>query len=103
MLKPGQSFAHFKILNKLGEGGMGEVFLAEDQKLGRRVALKILTGDLFDSDERLGRFHREAKTAAQITNAYVMAIHDVGKARDENTGSDLNYIVMEFVDGRSLT
>ena len=55
MLKPGQKFAHFEILNKLGEGGMGTVFLARDTKLNRKVALKTLTGDFLDDHMRLAR------------------------------------------------
>ena len=103
MLKAGQAFAHFEILGKLGEGGMGAVFLARDTKLNRKVALKILTGDVFEDQAHLERFQREARTAAQISNAYVMATYDIGKAVDDNTGSDLDYIVLEYVQGRPLT
>jgi len=102
MLKAGQTFAHFRILNKLGEGGMGAVYLAEDQKLHRKVALKTLTGDLFDDVERLERFRREARTAAQISNAYVMATYDIDEAQDEESKSPINYIVLEYVEGRPL-
>ena len=82
MLTPGQDFGHFKILQKLGEGGMGEVYLAEDLKLNRRVALKTLRDDYFDNQDRRDRFEREAKTAAQISHANVMAIYDIGAATD---------------------
>ncbi len=102
MLEAGQNFAHFKIERKLGEGGMGAVYLAEDQKLRRKVAIKTLTGDMFDNAERLERFYREAKTAAQVSNAYVTAIYDIGKAPDAETGEETDYIVMEYVKGRSL-
>ena len=68
----GQIFAHFKIISKLGEGGMGEVYLAEDQKLGRNVALKILHAEFFDNPDRLERFKREARTAAQINHPNIM-------------------------------
>ncbi len=103
MLTPGQNFAHFRILQKLGEGGMGEVYLAEDTKLGRRVALKTLRDDYFDNQERRDRFEREAKTAAQISHANVMAIYDIGSALDQQSRKEIGYIVMEYVKGRTLT
>jgi eukaryotic-like serine/threonine-protein kinase len=103
ILKPGQEFAHFKIIRKIGEGGMGEVYLAEDTKLNRNVALKILLSEFFDSADRLARFKREAQTAAKISNANVMAIHDMGKAVEKESGRELNYIVMENIEGETLT
>jgi len=102
MLENGQKFAHFVIERKLGEGGMGAVYLAEDQKLHRKVALKTLTGDLFDDVNRLERFHREAKVVAQVSNAYVMSLFDIGKAIDEKSGQEIDYLVMEYIDGPSL-
>jgi serine/threonine protein kinase len=103
MLTPGQDFGHFKILQKLGEGGMGEVYLAEDLKLNRRVALKTLRDDYFDNQDRRDRFEREAKTAAQISHANVMAIYDIGAATDSQSRKDIGYIVMEYIKGRTLT
>ncbi len=103
MLEPGASFSHFTILRKLGEGGMGSVYLAEDQKLGRKVALKVLLGEFFDNAERQERFKREATTAAQINHPNVMSIFDIGSDIDESSGRQLNYIVMEYVEGQSLS
>lgn len=103
MLDPGQAIAHFKIVKKLGEGGMGEVYLAEDQKLNRQVALKTLPADYFGDVERQKRFQREATTAAQISHPHVMAIYDIGAVADPNTGQELNYIIMEYVRGEPLT
>ncbi|MFZ5980459.1 MAG: protein kinase domain-containing protein, partial [Candidatus Zixiibacteriota bacterium] len=103
MLKAGQNFSHFKIIRMLGEGGMGEVYLAEDQKLNRQVALKILQAEFFDNPDRLERFRREAKTAARVSHPNVMGIYDMDMAREEETGRDINYIVMENVPGDSLT
>ncbi|MFH1688420.1 MAG: protein kinase [bacterium] len=103
MLEVGQLLAHFKVIRKLGEGGMGEVYLAEDTKLNRQVALKILQAEFLDNDDRRARFEREAKTAAQITHANVMAIYDTDVAVIESTGQKLTYIVMEYVAGRCLT
>ncbi len=103
MLNRGQMVAHFSVVKKLGEGGMGAVYLAHDQKLNRQVALKVLSAEYFDDTERQKRFQREAKTAAQISHANVMAIYDVGIAVDPTTGRETNYIVMEHVQGEPLT
>lgn len=103
MLNPGQKIAHFQVIRKLGEGGMGEVYLAEDQKLNRRVALKVLAGEAFDDPDRLDRFRREAKTAAQISHPNVMGIYDIDHFKDPQSGRELNYIVMEYIEGESLS
>lgn len=102
MLEAGQTFAHFKILSHLGTGGMGEVYLAKDQKLHREVAIKILLADYFDDAERLQRFEREAKTAAQISHANAMGIYDMGKTPHPVSGKEVQYIVMERVHGTPL-
>jgi len=102
MFEPNQSVAHFKIIKKLGEGGMGEVYLAEDQKLNRKVALKVLQKEFFDNAERLNRFNREAKTAAKINHSNVMSIYDFGDIPIEDSNQNLEYIVMEHIDGESL-
>jgi serine/threonine-protein kinase len=103
MLKPDQIFGNFRIEKKLGEGGMGAVYLAEDQKLHRKVALKILLAEYFDNTEHRERFFREAKTAAQVTNSNVMSIYDLGSAPHPESGQELNYICMEYIDGTSLS
>ncbi len=82
---------------------MGEVYLAEDQKLGRNVAIKILQQDVFDNAERLERFRREAQTAAKVSHPNVMAIYDIGVTESPEHGKDVSYIVMEFVDGYELS
>ncbi len=102
MLKSGHVIAHFKIVRKLGEGGMGEVYLAEDQKLSRRVALKMLPAELFGDPDREKRFQREAQTAAQISHPHVMSIFEIGTADHPVTGQRLDFIVMEYVQGRPL-
>ncbi len=103
MLETGQIFAHFKIIEKIGEGGMGAVYLAEDQKLHRKVAIKILHPEAFDNNEKQERFKREAKTAAQISHGNVMAIYDIGTAKDKKSGKDIDYIVMEYIVGKQLS
>jgi len=102
MLQPGQEFAHFRIIRKLGEGGMGAVFLAEDQKLGREVALKILPQEFSEDEERRERFEREARVAARINNTNVTSIFDLGMAEESGSGRRLAYIVMEYVPGVHL-
>jgi len=102
MLNTGQTIDHFKVVKKLGEGGMGEVYLVEDQKLNRQVALKILTAEFFSDVERQKRFQREAKTAAQISHHNIMAIYDIGTSTEPDTGREINYIVMEYIQGEPL-
>ncbi|MFH1699597.1 MAG: serine/threonine-protein kinase, partial [Candidatus Zixiibacteriota bacterium] len=102
MLEPNQQIAHFKIVKKIGVGGMGEVYLAEDTKLKRRVALKILLAEFFEDDERKSRFQREARTAAQMTHQNIMGIYDIGSVTLPDSGREINYIVMEHIEGQSL-
>ncbi len=103
MLNAGESLAQFRIVRKLGEGGMGEVYLAEDTKLNRQVALKTLRDDYFDDEDRRVRFEREAKTAAQIQHPNIMAIFDIGAAPSTAGGREIHYIVMEYIRGKHLS
>ncbi|MFH2035275.1 MAG: protein kinase [Candidatus Zixiibacteriota bacterium] len=103
MFEPESKIGHFKIIRKLGEGGMGEVYLAEDEKLGRKVAIKVLQKEFFDNAERLSRFNREARTAAKINHPNVMSIYDIGEMAQDNSDSTLSYIVMEYIEGESLS
>ena len=92
-----QAIGPYKIISRLGAGGMGEVFLGEDSRLGRKVALKLLP-DYFASDEdRLGRFKREARAASALNHANVATIYEIGEA----DGSC--YIAMEYVEGQTLS
>src|SRR5437667_6224897 len=93
----GQRIAHYEILALLGSGGMGEVYLAQDVKLGRKVALKLLP-TLFTRDEdRLRRFEQEARAASALDHPNVCVIHEVGETADGR-----HFIVMEYVDGVTL-
>ena len=86
----------YRIQRKLGAGGMADVYLAEDQELGRRVAIKILNDRHANDDQFIERFRREAKNAAALNHPNIVSIYDRGNAEDTY------YIAMEFLDGRSL-
>lgn len=101
-MQPGDTLAQFEIIRKLGEGGMGEVYLARDQKLSREVALKLLHEDYFDSQNRRDRFQREATMAARVSHSNVTGIYDIGLAKLPGQDEEVSYIVMEFVEGKSL-
>ncbi len=86
----------YKLIRKLGSGGMADVYLAEDQELGRRVAIKILNDRHAADDSFVERFRREAKNAAGLSHANVVSIYDRGEAEGSY------YIAMEYLDGRTL-
>jgi serine/threonine protein kinase len=87
----------YHILAKLGEGGMGRVYLAEHMRMGRRCALKVMNPHLLHDPDSVGRFNREAANASRITHPNVAAIYDFGETAD-----DIVYLAMELVEGESL-
>ncbi|OVE79256.1 hypothetical protein BVY01_02995, partial [bacterium I07] len=91
-----KTISHYNILSKLGEGGMGEVYLAEDTKLKRKVALKFLPPHLTKDKEATERFKREAQAAAALNHPNIVTIHEIGEYEGQI------YIAMEHVDGHSL-
>ena len=92
----GGVLGHYRIERKLGEGGMGEVFLATDTKLGREVALKVLTGTLADDPDRRERFEREARAAAALNHPNIVTIYSV-EAID-----GVPILTLELIDGQTL-
>jgi serine/threonine-protein kinase len=88
--------AHYRIVSKIGAGGMGEVYLAQDTKLDRKVALKILPADVASNNDRMERFVREAKATAALNHPHIAQIFEIG----EHDGA--HFIAMEFVDGVTL-
>jgi len=88
--------SHYRILEKLGAGGMGEVYLAEDMKLGRKVAIKILSEEFTTNRDRLHRFEQEASAASALNHPNILTIHEVG------VDNERHYISTEFIDGVTL-
>ncbi len=95
-LKSGQQVAHYKTLRQIGEGGMGEVYLARDEKLNRQVALKVLPANLTSDKSRLQRFEQEAQAASALNHPNIITIYEIGES------SGVHFIATEFVEGETL-
>src|SRR5438093_10804843 len=90
------TLSHYRIVAKLGAGGMGEVWLAEDTRLGRQVALKVLPAEFTQDADRVRRFIQEAKAASALNHPNIITVYDIGECEAGR------FIVMEKVSGRTL-
>src|ERR1041385_8357390 len=91
-MNEGQSVSHYKIIRKIGAGGMGEVYLAQDTSLERTVALKILPAEVAANEDRMRRFVQEAKTASALKHSNIVPIYEIGDA------DGVRFIAMEFIE-----
>jgi serine/threonine protein kinase len=92
----GTKLGAYEIRSKIGEGGMGEVYLAEDKRLDRPVALKILPPEFAEDKERMSRFVREAKCASALNHPNIITIYEIGESHGTH------FIATEFIDGKTL-
>ncbi len=114
-LHPQDEIAHYRIVSPIGTGGMGEVYLAQDQTLERNVALKVLPPELVKNDERVRRFVREAKSASSLNHPNIVTIYEIGEDEIRSasgvqepgaapgTSTSVHYISMELVSGETLS
>jgi Tol biopolymer transport system component len=108
-LHPEDQIAQYRVVGPLGAGGMGEVYLAQDQSLERSVALKVLPNDLTRSDDRVRRFVQEAKSASSLNHPNIVTIYEIGQEPVKSAsggGTDsgpLHYISMELISGKTLS
>jgi serine/threonine protein kinase/Tol biopolymer transport system component len=97
-LRSGNTVSHYRVVSSIGAGGMGEVYKAIDDALGRPVALKILPPDLVKNEERVNRFVQEAKSASSLSHPNIVHIYEIGHSEDP----PVHFIAMELVDGSTL-
>ncbi|REJ79310.1 MAG: hypothetical protein DWQ47_00790 [Acidobacteria bacterium] len=96
-LEPNTLISHYKILSKIGRGGMGEVYLAQDTKLNRKVAIKFLSDEFSRDSDKLNRFIQEAQAASALNHPNIVTIHEIGE------WDDSRYIALEYIEGETLS
>ena len=95
-LKANTNLLHYRIVSKIGAGGMGEVYLAEDTRLGRKVAIKFLSEEFSHDPDKLKRFIQEAKAASALNHPNILTVYEIGEADGKN------YIATELIEGKTL-
>src|SRR5215468_638036 len=98
--RAGQTIGHYQLIRRIGRGGMGEVYLARDARLGRPAALKLLQTSLTQDAARVRRFRQEARAASSLNHPNILTIYEVGRA--DSTAGGAHFIAAEFVDGQTL-
>ncbi len=96
-LVEGQPIGNYRILSRIGSGGMGAVYLAEHAAIGKKVAIKVIHRDLATSREVIGRFYQEARAVTTIGNEHIVEVHDYGQSTEGD-----HFFVMELIDGQTL-
>src|SRR5256714_6754359 len=96
LMPVGKKLGHYQILSLLGAGGMGEVYLAEDTRLKRKVALKLLPAELTANQDRLRRFEQEAQAASALNHPNIVTIHEIGETESAH------FITTEYIEGDTL-
>lgn len=95
-LEAGTKLGRYEILSQLGMGGMGEVYLAEDTQLDRKVALKVLPAEVAANQDRMRRFVQEAKAAAALNHPNIAQVYEIDEVEEQH------FIAMKFIDGHTL-
>src|SRR5947208_6699178 len=98
----GTKLGRYEIRSKIGEGGMGEVYLAQDTRLDRKVALKILPAEVAAHHDRMRRFVQEAKAASALNHPNIITIYEIDESVGGTAGKRVHFIASEFIDGETL-
>src|SRR5262249_24020787 len=98
--RDGQTIGHYHLIRQIARGGMGEVYLARDTRLGRQVALKLLPPHFTEDAQRVHRFRKEARAASALNHPNIITIHEIGEVVTESGGA--HFIATEFIEGSTL-